>query len=147
MTFVDANVFIRFLAPGDSVRGAACRAFFERVQSGQIQAITSEAVVAEIIYVLSSSRGAAYGVSRADITARLRPLLALQGLAVGDKPAVLHALDLYEAHSFLDFPDAVAAAHVMHRRLDSITSYDYDFDRIDGVMRVEPRDEAYQDAA
>jgi len=129
------------------VKGTACRALFERISENQVGAMTSETVVAEIVYVLSSTRGAAYGLSRQDIVGRLRPLVSLKGLSMPVKPELLHALDLYQTHTFLDFADALTVAHASHQGLESITSYDHDFDRIDGVQRVEPGTGSRQEAA
>lgn len=147
MTFLDANIFVRFLAPGDERQGAACRALFRAIDTGKVDATTSEAIVAEIVYVLGSTRGASYGVTRHDIVARLRPLLTVRGLTIPNKPAVLQALDLFEAQTFLDFADVLAIALTDHLGLDSITSFDHDFDRIVGVRRVEPGDGTLEAAA
>ncbi|MBI2323120.1 MAG: PIN domain-containing protein [Chloroflexi bacterium] len=64
--------------------------------------------------------------------------LASSGLQLPKKRLYLRALDLYTAHPFLDFGDALAAAHIQGQGLTEILSYDSDFERLPGVQRIEP---------
>lgn len=48
-------------------------------------------------------------------------------------------LDLYTAHPFLDFEDALSLAHMERQGIGIIASYDTDFDKIQGFTRDEPR--------
>ncbi|RIK45218.1 MAG: VapC toxin family PIN domain ribonuclease, partial [Chloroflexi bacterium] len=140
MRFLDANIFLRFLvqpaSPTDAARAAACRALFERLQAGHERATTSESVLAEVAYVLSSPR--LYALSPADVSARLKPLLVLPGLRVTNKRRYLRALDIYATYPHLDFEDALTAAVVERSRPAELYSYDRDFDRVAGVTRLEP---------
>lgn len=52
--FVDTNIFLRYLIPEDPGKTKACLALFQQVQRNQLQITTSEAVMAEVVYVLSS---------------------------------------------------------------------------------------------
>ena len=56
MRFVDTNIFIRYLTSDDPQKSAACRAFWQQVAKGQETATTTEVVIAEICYILSSPR-------------------------------------------------------------------------------------------
>lgn len=136
MRFLDTNVFLRYLVRDDPVKVRATRALFQRIRRGAESVATSEAVVAEIVYVLSSPRW--YRFSHADISARLRPLIALRGVRVSHKRTVLYALRVYADHPFLDFEDALTVAHMGRLGVSEVLSYDSDFDRVDGVWRVEP---------
>jgi uncharacterized protein len=136
MKFIDTNVFIRFLTADDPVKAAACRDLFQRVRRGDEEIATCEAVVTEIVYILSA-RGH-YGLSPADVRARLRPMLMLRGLKLPHKRLYLRALDVFAAHPTLDFEDAVAVAHMERLKLTGLYSYDSDFDRVTGVTREEP---------
>ena len=136
MRFVDANIFLRYLTQGDPAKGAACRVLWEQVQRGLELVTTTEAIVAEVCYVLSSPR--LYHLGHEEIAARIRPLIALPGLKLRDKRTLLRALSLYGTHSFLDFEDALTIAHMERQGVPEILSYDRDFDRVPGVARVEP---------
>jgi len=97
---------------------------------------TSETVVAEVVYVLSSR--SLYNLGHEDIAARLRPLLALIGLKLSYKRSCLQALGIYAGNPHLDFEDALSVAHMERQNIEEIISYDTDFDRIPSVRRVEP---------
>lgn len=97
--------------------------------------MTSEAIVAEVAYVLTSPRS--YRIPRATVATALLPLLADPGLQVDNKAVVLTALDVWE-DSNLDFADCLAVARFRHANLDGIYSYDRDFDRIPDIRRLEP---------
>ncbi|HEY7063160.1 MAG TPA: PIN domain-containing protein [Chloroflexota bacterium] len=136
MRFLDANVILRYLTGDDPVKAAACLALFRRAEAGTEEITTCEAVISEVAYVLSSR--AHYGLSHPDVSARLRPVIAMRGLRLPHKRTYLRALDVYAAHPALDFEDALIAAYMERDRLTELYSYDTDFDRLPGITRVEP---------
>lgn len=140
MKFLDTNVFLRYLVkPSTAVderKHAACTQLFRRLQAGSEQARTCEAVLAEVLYVLCSSRQ--YSLSHADAAARLRPMLGLRGLRLPHKRVYLRALDLFATHAFLDIEDALQLAHMEREGIGEILSYDTDFDRLPAITRQEP---------
>ena len=97
---------------------------------------TTEAVIAEVLYVLSSPRQ--YKLSHADAAARLRPLLTLRGLQLPHKRSYLRALDLFGTHAFLDIEDAIQVVHMEREGVTELCSYDTDFDRLPTIARQEP---------
>lgn len=135
MMFLDANIFIRYLTRDDPTKVQACLELLQRVQAGE-QATTSEVILAEVAYVLSSPR--LYKLSHADVSARLRPLLLLRGLQFPNKRRVLRALDLYGTHPQLDFEDCLTAAQIEQQGIDTLIRYDRGFDRLAVVKRLEP---------
>lgn len=100
MRFADTNIFLRYLVQPvteiDQTRAEACRELFERVSIGVEEITTSEAVLAEIVYVLASRRQ--YGLVPSDVVARLKSVVALPGLKIAQKRLYLHALDIYTSH-------------------------------------------------
>lgn len=137
MKFLDTNVILRYLTRDDEAKAEACYQLFQRVRLGEEELFTCEAVVTEVAYVLSSPR-APYRLSHHEVRARLLPILTLRGLRLPQKRVYLRALDLYASAPFLDFEDALAVAHMEHRGLTEIVSYDRDFDRVTGLQRIEP---------
>ena len=137
MRFLDTNVILRYLTRDDDAKAKACYELFQRVQRGEEELTTCEAIVAEVVYVLSSPR-LSYRLNHAQIRARLLPILTLRGLKLPHKRVCLRALDLYASSAFLDFEDAVAVAHMEQRSITEIVSYDRDFDRLAGLRRAEP---------
>ena len=133
--FVDANVFLRLITRDEPAQAERCVALFERVRSGTEEITTSESVLAEVVYVLSSNL---YRVTRDDIRGQLVHLLGLRGVHLPERRRYLRALDLYAEHTRLDIADALSAAHVEHAALPAILSFDRDFDRIPTIRREEP---------
>ena len=135
MQFVDANIFLRYLTRDHPEKAQACFELFQRAQRGEITLFTTETVIAEVVYVLSSPR--LYHLPPGEIRKRLTPLLTLPGLRMPKRAVVLRALELYEAHR-VDFEDALAVAHMEQMGIEEIISYDRDFDGFPQVTRVEP---------
>jgi uncharacterized protein len=135
MQFVDTNIFLRHLTGDDPLKAQACFALFKKAQQNQIQSTTSETVIAEIIYILSSKT--LYNLAREQIRARLEPLLSLPGLKLPHRQTYLRALELYVSYS-IDFEDALSCAHMEREALNEIYSYDRDFNKIQTLKRLEP---------
>lgn len=133
--FVDTNIFVRVLTGDDPHKAARCLALFQRAQRGEVTLITSESVVAEVAYVLSSR--SIYQIPRATIAVALRSLLADPGFRIDHKESVLRALNLWKDTN-LDFADCLSVEHVRRADLAGIYSYDRDFDRIPDIRRLEP---------
>lgn len=133
--FVDTNVFIRMLIGDDPVKAERCFQLFQHVQRGETILHTSEAIIAEVAYVLASR--ATYRFPRDAVVAALRPLLGLPGLRLDDKDAIFGALGLWET-SNLDFEDCLAVAQMQKLGLERIFSYDRGLDRVPGIVRLEP---------
>ena len=136
MRYVDTNIFIRHLANDDPAQSEACLRFWHRVGQGSERVTTSEAIVSEVCYVLSSPR--MYRLSHREVAARLQPLLSLSGLSLANKRSILQALTLYAESPFLDFEDALTVAHMEREGIQDLVSYDQGFDRISGISRSEP---------
>lgn len=136
MRFLDTNVIVRYLVKDNQVKAEACFQLFQKVEQGTEELTTCEAVIAEVVYVLSSR--ALYGLNHEEIRARLTPILALKGLRLPQKRLYLRALDLYAIYSFLDFEDALCVVHMENEGINDLCSYDTHFDRTGVVKRVEP---------
>ena len=133
--FVDTNLFIRFFVNDHSDQHRGACHLFEQVRVGEVKLIAPHTVIDEVVFVLSSPR--LYQRSRQDIAMCLTPLLKMRGMQVYQRVAIVNALTLY-ANSNLDFADCVIIALAKNGRVNSIYSYDQDFDDIDGINRLEP---------
>jgi predicted nucleic acid-binding protein len=136
VTFVDANIFLRVLTRDDPPRTEACEAFFDKLEEGSLSANTTEIVVAEVVYILSSSRW--FRMPAHEITDLLRPIIALSSLRIPGKETIQRALNIYADYPFLDFEDALIIAHLERSGSEDLMSYDRHFDRVPGVHRIEP---------
>jgi predicted nucleic acid-binding protein len=133
--FLDTNIFLCYLTRDDALKHQACLRLFQQAEQNQVSLVTSEAVIAEVVYVLSSPKH--YQLPRPRIQIALARLLILSGLKMPYRQACLRALDLYAKHN-LDFEDCLSLAHMEQQNLTQLYSYDRGFDRIAGIQRLEP---------
>src|SRR4051812_25056105 len=102
MIFLDANFFIRFLAPAPSPEAKAMQdiatRLFEAITRGEEDATTTEVVLHEVAYILASK--AHYQLPVPEIVSSLKMALQMPGLKLprGDKKLYLRALDIYSAN-------------------------------------------------
>lgn len=136
MKYVDTSFFIRPLTNDDLVKARACEDVLQKVDRGEVEITTCEAIISEVAYILSSR--ATYGMSHAEIRARFAPYLRMRGLRLAGKSIYLEALDLFAANPALDFEDTLCVAHMRQAGITEILSYDRHLDRIPGIRRIEP---------
>ena len=139
MEYIDTNIILRYLIKDDAEKAERAYALLQEVEQGNRIVATTEAVIAEVIYVLASKR--TYHVPRQEIVKRLLPIIMLKGLKVGCKTSekfmYADALHLY-ATTTLDFADAIILARMKHEGVTTIISFDRDFDHFPEVIRREP---------
>lgn len=130
MIFLDTNYFLRFLVepdgPENRARHEQAGALFAAVERGEELVTTSEAVLAEVAFVLASKRQ--YHLAPETIAAYLAPIIRLPGLELprGRKRLYLRALDIWTAHPRLGFVDSLTAATVEEADL-RLATFDRDF--------------------
>lgn len=135
MQFIDANVFLRFLTRDNPVKAERVKDLLERAERGEVTLLTSESVIAELVFVLSSPR--LYNLGRERIRALLLPIVSLKGLRLPKRAVFVRALDLY-ATTAMDFVDALAIAQMEALGVTEAYSYDEHFDLVSGIRRLEP---------
>ena len=140
MTFVDANYFLRAIVaptPGTAAMHETAAALFRAVARDEEAVTTSEAVLAEVAFVLASKRH--YALPPVEVADRLRPILALPNLVLprGRKRRYLRALQLWSERPTLGFVDALTAA-VVERSDLRLATFDPDFDGLPGIRRWQP---------
>ena len=132
--FVDTNLFIRYLTNDDKQKADKVEKLLNEASSGKLKLITTEMVIAEIIWVLESS----YDLTPGDITPMIRGILATPGLEVINESNVKKAVQLY--HDFnIDFIDGYIAAVMEQKKINELYSFDRKhISRLPGIKRVEP---------
>jgi predicted nucleic acid-binding protein len=119
--FVDTNVIIRYMTQDEPTMAQAARQLFEPVELGTVTITTCEAVITEVVHILSSK--SLYNVSRDEIKKHLRNFLRMKGLKIVNKSVYLRALDIYSSTN-LDFVDALAIEHTRHAKLTVLWTFD-----------------------
>ena len=141
MIFLDANVFLRYLVepdgPENQARHEIAAALFEAIELGEEEATTSEAVLAEVAFILASKRQ--YNLPSVEIAAYLSSIIRLPGLRLprGHKRLYLRALEIWSELSRLGFVDALSAATVEGSEL-RLATFDTDFDKLPSIRRWQP---------
>jgi predicted nucleic acid-binding protein len=136
LRYLDANVFVRYLTQDEPTMAEAALRLLQRIRDGQEEARVLEATVAEVVYVLSSP--AIFNLDRGEIRARLQPVLSIRALFLEHRSRCLKALDMYAVNRSVNFADALVAAAAMEESPAEVYSFDRGFDRVEGVVRVEP---------
>jgi predicted nucleic acid-binding protein len=134
--YLDTNVILRYLTQDNPDQSQRARKLFEQAERGEITLITTEAVVAETVYVLSSK--ALYNLPRADIRRHVGNILSIKGLKILHKASYLRALEIY-ASTNLDFVDALILAHMERTKVKTLISFEKSFDKVSEITRQEPQ--------
>jgi uncharacterized protein len=131
--FIDTNILLRYLTKDDPVQYPRCRNLFKKAQNGEMLLVTSTLVIAELIWTLASY----YRVSKEQIIEKASIIIGSAAIQIPDKEIIAEALVIY-ARKHVDYIDAYNAVLLRHLNLKEIYSYDRDFDKIEGIDRLEP---------
>ena len=130
---IDTNVILRFITADHPVMSLRCRDLFARIQKGEEVVFLPEAALSDVVWTL----GSFYRWPVDQICRFIGDLLSQDGVRMPRRALMWEALSLF-AEGQIDFSDALIAAEMRDNSLAEIYSYDSDFDRIEGITRVEP---------
>lgn len=133
--FLDTNVLLRYFTRDDEEKARRALALLTRVERGEEHIETSLLVVFETVYALQRL----YRVSKPRIRELLTPILRSRGVRLPGKALCIDALDLYAGNN-VSYADAYNAVYMKARGMSEIYSWDSDFDRLEGIARVEPQE-------
>ena len=133
--FVDTNIFIRLLTADDKQKAKKCLNLFKKADKKEIILTTSESVLSEVVYILSSKK--LYNLKRKKIYDLLLPIINIPGLKIDFKNTFIQALKIYSEEN-IDFEDTLSAAWIKNNKIKQIYSYDKGFDRLKFLKRLEP---------
>jgi predicted nucleic acid-binding protein len=137
--FLDANVLLRtFVEPdtAQSRRSSQIAAeLLRRAGLGEAEFTTSDAVLAEVAFILTARTHANLPISTA--AGLVASVVKLRGFRHDNKNTILHTLDFWADHPRLGFVDALTAAYA---RLPGmrLATIDSDFDGLPGIDRWRP---------
>lgn len=122
--FIDTNIFLRYLTSDNPDQSQKARTLMKELEKGDRIATTSESVLCEVVWVLSSK--ALYNLPRKIIKHHLTNILMIKGLTISHKSSYIRALDLYANYN-VDFIDALTVAHMERQGIHLIWTFDKDF--------------------
>jgi predicted nucleic-acid-binding protein len=132
MITIDTNVFLRWLLDDDKRKSEATTRLLKRAEKGEVEIWVPDLVIAEIAWVLRSF----YKIRPHAVAEMIEPVVNAPMIDFENRDRLRQAVALYHAHQ-VDFTDCYIAAAAAERGLESVVSYDRDFDRLP-VKRVEP---------
>lgn len=132
MIVVDANLFLRHLAdpatPEDRAMAAIASDLFLAAADGRMTLWVSEAVVAEVLFILTDAQH--YGLPREAAADELLALLELDHVETSDKDCCLNAIRRWRGDRRISFVDALVAGHGAAR--GAVATFDRRLQRIVG---------------
>lgn len=131
--FLDTNVILRHLFQDRADWGQASSALLTRLQSGEITCRISDIVVFEAVFTLQRS----YGIPRPAIAAAILPFLDFPGIVLPNKSKYADVFALY-VDNRAGFADCYHTVMMRAAGIDTVYSYDAEFDSLPGITRVEP---------
>jgi len=134
--FLDTNILLRYLTHDDEKKAQRALNLLMRIEEGEEKVITSSLVIFETIFTLQRF----YKVPKQRIKELILPIISLRGLQLPRKNLYYHAFDLYVTKN-ISFADAYNAAYMLAEQVSNIYSWDTDFDKIEGIVRLEPQEE------
>ena len=132
--FVDANVFI-YLLTDSGKQGESSKKYIQRVVKGEQRAVTSVAVIDEVVFAIYSMRNYDLTIA-AKIWEKLNKIPNLKILDITKRVSGRVPECIKQG---LEPTDAVHLATMKEHGISVICSYDKHFDNIKGVTRQEPR--------
>lgn len=131
-TFIDTAV-IMYAGGTDHPLRAPCQALLARVAAGDLNAVTSVAVVQEILHRFGTPNRRGIGAAMASHTLDLfAPLIALTDTTMRRMP------ELFTEYPQLPARDLVHVATCFEAGIQAIVSPDRGFDAVEGLRRVDP---------
>ncbi|OKY75985.1 MAG: hypothetical protein BM485_06530 [Desulfobulbaceae bacterium DB1] len=132
--FLDANVFIRYLTNDDPAKADRVEKLLESAAGGKERLLTTELVLAEVVWVLESF----YKLENSAIGPMIKAILATPGIEVINATLVEKAIEYYMAQN-IDFIDGYIVATMQRHQVSEIFSYDKKhLTRITAIQRREP---------
>ncbi len=114
LIFLDANIFLRHLAPSSDIFTQEMKQsaswLFASIRTGSVDATTSELVLHDVFFMLTSKRH--YSLPVSDVIEMVEDLIQLRGFKFPPRvqETILEALFIWRIRNNLGFADSMIAA-------------------------------------
>jgi predicted nucleic acid-binding protein len=135
MRFLDTNILLQYFTRDDEAKAHKALVLLQRIEKREEKVETSLPVIFETIFTLKKQ----YKMPIQQIRDYLLPILRLRGLKLPAKALCIAALHLF-AERNISYADAFNAVYMQSKGITEVYSWDTDFDRIEGIIRVEPQE-------
>jgi predicted nucleic acid-binding protein len=141
--FLDANMLLRALVQPDTPQterfSQAAAMLLRQADRGEVEITTSDAVLAEVAFILTARAHANLPVAVA--AALIASIVRLRGFRHPEKHKIVSGLEFWTQRPRLGFVDALTAAHAQSPGM-RLATFDTDFDPIPGIDRWQPTETA-----
>jgi len=133
--FLDTNIFLRFIHKSNLTSFKECKLLLESIKQGNLSAVSSSHVLAEISWTLKSySR-----YPRVENIKYLKSICRLSNLSIIDDVQIDQALIYFERFNIKFIDCLIASSKHLQSGKWQLVSYDTDFDKIKSLKRFEPK--------
>ena len=133
--FIDTNIFLRVFIKDNTDQATYSRQFLHEIRRGNLKAVTSSLVLAEVGWTLNSL----YKFDRLKIAKLLNSIINLSGLTIVDKVDWPIALTHFQTKNIKLIDSLIASVKEIRERKWTIVTYDHDFKKID-VLSLSPEE-------
>jgi len=133
MIFIDTNIFLRYFVVEDEITHKKIEQLFTEIINGNIIAISTSLVIAEIVWVLKKI----YNWSKEEICKNVELILRTPNIRFKERVILIDALNIFKKKN-IDFIDAYNYSFMRASSADKIYSFDRDFDKFTDINRLEP---------
>lgn len=119
MIFIDTNYFLRFFLADNHKQSKKVKELFVSAAEGKSKIFTSNIVIFEIFWVLSSY----YRKNKSEIISTLEKILALEFIEVDDRAVFVRALTLFQKRS-LSLEDCYHLSFASFKKAKSFATFD-----------------------
>ena len=132
MILIDSNVIIRFVLNDNPKLSPKAFQIIKQIEEGETQVYLAPVILAEIVYVLLK----VYRLKRADIKDKILPIVNMRNIKAERKDILPTAFEIFTTKN-VDFEDAYLVALMESKQINSIYSFDEDFDKFPKIKRLE----------
>lgn len=136
-TYLDTNILVRYYTGSNNPnsenqrKAVEAKLLLDRVEQRREKIVTNFAAIFETVFVLERS----YKVRRSIVAQMLMDFISLPNVGLANKRLLARAFGIYVRYS-ISITDAYIAADMEARNVHQVYSWDTDFDKIPGIVRI-----------
>ena len=132
--FVDANIFLEVQLKDE--KSEECKKFLREIDKDKIDTITSDFVIYTCLIQIQNKLKSPEGMINF-----MTFLTNLETLEIfrPKQTTILKGIEYSKKYN-LDFDDALVVVCMIENNIDTLVSFDKDFDKVKEIKRVEPKD-------
>lgn len=132
VVFLDANIFLEVLLR--DANHQACRELFNAILAGEVQACTSDFILYSCLLQIHAKAKDPRLMEKFVLFLNSTPHLHIARCSLSEMAAAISCMERYR----LDFDDALVVSAMAHRNIDTLVSFDRDFDSVPIIKRRAP---------